>query len=64
MSSSHKRQHRNPSASDAKASKRPRAKKKYRSPLLVDYGSIAKLTRASTGSIGDSGGGGMMKVCL
>ena len=42
----------------------PNLKKPYAKPHLTDYGSVAKLTRASAGSIGDGGGGGMMKVCL
>jgi len=41
-----------------------RAKKPYEKPVLTEYGSVAKLTRASAGSIGDGGGGGMMRVCL
>jgi hypothetical protein len=41
-----------------------RAKKPYERPVLTEYGSVAKLTRASAGSVGDGGGGGMMMVCL
>jgi hypothetical protein len=41
-----------------------RAKKSYQKPVLTEYGSVAKLTRSSTGSVGDGGGGGMMRVCL
>jgi hypothetical protein len=41
-----------------------RAKTPYEKPLLTEYGSVAKLTRNTTGSIGDGGGGGMMRVCL
>jgi hypothetical protein len=41
-----------------------RAKKPYEKPVLTDYGSVAKLTRSTTGSVGDGGGGGMMMVCL
>ncbi len=48
--------------SDARSPRR--AKKPYEKPVLTEYGSVAKLTRASTGSIGDGGGGGMMRVCL
>jgi hypothetical protein len=48
--------------SDARSPRR--AKKTYEKPVLTEYGSVAKLTRASTGSIGDGGGGGMMRVCL
>jgi len=39
-------------------------KKPYTRPVLTEYGSVSKLTRASSGSIGDGGAGGMMKVCL
>jgi hypothetical protein len=41
-----------------------RAKKRYEKPVLTEYGSVAKLTRSTTGSVGDGGGGGMMRVCL
>jgi hypothetical protein len=41
-----------------------RAEKPYQKPVLTEYGSVAKLTRASSGSVGDGGGGGMMRVCL
>ena len=40
------------------------AKKPYEKPVLTEYGSVAKLTRSSAGSIGDGGGAGMMRVCL
>jgi hypothetical protein len=40
-----------------------RAKKPYEKPVLTEYGSVAKLTRSSTGSQSD-GASGMMKVCL
>ena len=39
-------------------------KKPYEKPVLTEYGSVAKLTRSTAGSIGDGGGGGMMRVCL
>jgi hypothetical protein len=39
-------------------------KKPYTKPVFTEYGSISKLTRASTGSVGDGGGGGMMRACL
>jgi len=39
-------------------------KKPYEKPVLTEYGSVAKLTRSTTGSVGDGGGGGMMMVCL
>jgi hypothetical protein len=39
-------------------------KKPYTKPVFTEYGSISKLTRATTGSVGDGGGGGMMRVCL
>jgi hypothetical protein len=48
--------------SDARSPRR--AQKPYEKPVLTEYGSVAKLTRASSGSVGDSGGGGMMMVCL
>jgi hypothetical protein len=48
--------------SDARAPRR--TKKPYEKPVVTDYGSVAKLTRATTGSVGDGGGGGMMRVCL
>jgi hypothetical protein len=41
-----------------------RAKKPYEKPVLTEYGSVAKLTRSTAGSVGDGGGGGMMRVCL
>ena len=41
-----------------------RIKKPYEKPVLTEYGSVAKLTRNTTGSVGDGGGGGMMMVCL
>jgi hypothetical protein len=48
--------------SDARAPRR--AKRPYEKPVLTEYGSVAKLTRSTTGSVGDGGGGGMMRVCL
>jgi hypothetical protein len=41
-----------------------KSKKPYTAPVFTEYGSVAKLTRASSGSLGDGGGGGMMRVCL
>ena len=41
-----------------------RVKKAYEKPALTEYGSVAKLTRNTSGSVGDGGGGGMMMVCL
>jgi hypothetical protein len=41
-----------------------RVKKPYEKPVLTEYGSVAKLTRNTSGSVGDGGGGGMMMVCL
>ena len=35
------------------------AKRAYRSPSLVNYGSIAKLTQAGTSLDGGGGGGGI-----
>ena len=48
--------------SDARSPQR--AKKPYQKPVLTEYGSVAKLTRSSSGSVGDGGGAGMMRVCL
>lgn len=48
--------------SDARSPRR--TKKPYERPVLTEYGSVAKLTRSTTGSVGDGGGGGMMMVCL
>ena len=45
-------------------SRSPRhAKKPYVKPALTEYGSVAKLTRGSAGSVAD-GASGMMKMCL
>ena len=41
-----------------------RAKRPYEKPVLTEYGSVAKLTRSSSGSISDGGVAGMMRVCL
>jgi hypothetical protein len=41
-----------------------RAKTPYEKPVLTEYGSVAKLTRSSTGSMGDGPSGGMMRTCL
>jgi hypothetical protein len=41
-----------------------RIKKPYEKPVLTEYGSVAKLTRNTSGSVADGGGGGMMMVCL
>lgn len=38
-------------------------KKLYASPALVEYGSLAKLTRGSGGTVGDAGAGSMV-MCL
>jgi hypothetical protein len=52
-------------ASQERAARSPRrTKKPYEKPVVTDYGSVAKLTRSTTGSVGDGGGGGMMRVCL
>jgi len=40
------------------------AKKPYTKPALTEYGSVAKLTRATLGSVGDGPLGGMMQSCL
>ena len=40
-------------------------KKKYASPRLMEYGSLAKLTRGSGGANAETGGGtGNTKMCL
>ena len=53
------------SASHEEEARSPRrAKKPYEKPVLTEYGNVAKLTRATTGSVGDGSGGGMMRVCL
>lgn len=40
-------------------------KKKYASPRLMEYGSLAKLTRGSGGASAETGGGsGNTKMCL
>ena len=36
----------------------------YVAPKLVEYGSVAKLTQAGTGSFTDGGGMMMMMACL
>jgi hypothetical protein len=38
-------------------------RKNYAQPVLIEYGSIAKLTQG-TGSVGNDGGPGMMNPCL
>jgi hypothetical protein len=48
--------------SDARSPRR--AKKPYEKPVLTEYGTVAKLTRNTSGSVSDGGGGGMMMVCL
>lgn len=35
----------------------------YASPVLIDYGAVAKLTQGSTGTVGDAGNA-MMSACL
>lgn len=41
------------------------AKKPYRSPILTEYGSVAKLTQANAGSGADGGmKASQMKSCL
>jgi len=40
-------------------------KKRYRTPELIEYGSVAKLTQSSAGSGADGGGNASkMKSCL
>jgi hypothetical protein len=57
-----KREDRSPGVADSRPS-RTAGKKPYVKPVLTEYGSVAKLTRGSTGSVND-GGSGMMKHCL
>ena len=52
------------SSHESDARSQGRAKKPYEKPVLTEYGSVAKLTRSTAGSVGDGGGGGMMMVCL
>ena len=52
-------------SSQVTPSRSPRSvKKPYVKPALTEYGSVAKLTRAGSGSRNDGGGGGMMRMCL
>lgn len=39
-------------------------KKPYATPVVTEYGSIAKLTQSGAGSISDFGGGSQLKSCL
>jgi hypothetical protein len=52
------------SSAPTKQSSATSRKKPYTRPVFTEYGSVAKLTRATSGSLGDGGGGGMMRVCL
>lgn len=36
----------------------------YRSPALIEYGSVSKLTENATGSLVDGNPGGMRNPCL
>jgi hypothetical protein len=40
------------------------AKRPYRTPVLTEYGSVAKLTQGSLTNRSDSTGGGFIKACL
>lgn len=39
-------------------------KRRYVSPELVEYGSIGKLTRGGSGTVGEGVGGMSMPMCL
>jgi hypothetical protein len=39
-------------------------KKTYATPVITEYGSVAKLTQSGFGSISDSGGNTQLKSCL
>lgn len=52
-----------PSGLTEPRSPRRTTKKPYAKPALTEYGSVAKLTRGSGGSVAD-GASGMMKNCL
>ena len=58
--------HRNQPPDPSPTGQRDRAAKKaYRSPELVEYGSVAKLTQATAGSGADGGKkASQMKACL
>ncbi len=40
------------------------AKRPYVTPVLTEYGSIGKLTRAGSGGVGEGVGGMSMVMCL
>lgn len=43
----------------------PRAKRRYQKPRLIEYGSVAKLTRGTKSITNDAAGGGKKsKACL
>jgi len=50
-------------ATERKADATRPAKRPYAAPVLTEYGSIGKLTRAGSGTVGEAGGG-MMAKCL
>jgi hypothetical protein len=42
----------------------PLSKKTYATPVITEYGSVAKLTQSGFGSISDGGGLTQLKNCL
>jgi hypothetical protein len=46
--------HQEPDSDDRRAARAP--KKKYATPVVTEYGNVAKLTQSGTGSISDGGG--------
>lgn len=40
------------------------SRRAYAAPLLIEYGSVAKLTQSGNGSFADAGGMMMMMSCL
>jgi hypothetical protein len=50
-------------ATEGKADATGPVKRPYSAPVLTEYGSIGKLTRAGSGTVGEAGAG-MMAMCL
>ncbi len=48
----------------ARTQQGPQAKKPYTAPQMIEYGQIAKLTRGSSGTVGDGIGAMQMIACL
>ena len=49
---------------DQKNATTPPARRPYATPVLTEYGSIGKLTRAGSGAVGEGVGGMSMVMCL